>query len=209
MYFTTARLRAAHPEVSVETTYPPEAIIAKRLVTETKFEQATKTAFVPRFRVIPVYDSIAREQLVRSVRWLQLQDGTFITDPAEIAVRCRLSTAGVVVTVPAAAVGAVVGFDTPPSDVAEAALLYTKHQLTSTASQVDMRVLALNTPDGSMMRFATPGVAGWVTGIPEIDEVLKRYTAPKLPRSIRTDQSPSWVYPTYVDTSFDPAWWER
>lgn len=189
VYFTVAALRAAHPAVNNEAAYPAATIIAKRREVEAKFERGGMPAFVPRFAVVAPSNGKVAQRGVRYVRWVELddEDGTIISSGLDDYT--TVTVAGVNCSASVARVGLVHGYDVPPADVDAAAMLYCRHLLTSHAAQVDMRPLATINPDGSRDTFATPGTGSWVTGIPEVDEVLKGYS---LPRRVGTIHATGW-----------------
>lgn len=185
VYFTTAELRAAEATVSVIADFPTALCIEKRLEVETVFEDRTGTAFVPRFKILtPDRRGLIGVSGLRSIRWLQYWDGTFIDDATTIAQATEISASWVRCQSSIAKLGVVVGFDRPPADVIDKSMLYARHLLTGSTSGIDMRVLAQSAPDGSMVQLASPGRSFYVTGLPEIDEVLKNYKDRTPPRPV-------------------------
>lgn len=183
VYFTVAELRAAETSVAVAADFPVAACIARRIETETKFEDRTGTAFVPRFKVLtPDRRGLVAVSGLRSIRWIEYYDGTITSDATAIARACEVSTSWIQCQGSIVRIGAEVGFDRPPADVAAKAMMYTRHLLTGGSSGVDMRVLAQSAPDGSMVQMASPGRSFYVTGLPEIDEALKAYKDRTPPR---------------------------
>ena len=189
VYFTEAELRDHERSVSVQAEYLPADVRAQRRIVEDTFERSTGVAFVPRFSIVtPSADQVPL-RAVRSVSWVLLDDsaGTVVTTSLDRY--CEITDqALVMLTGGVAKVGVVHGFDRPPSDVWRAAMRFCRHLLAGTNPGIDFRPMATINPDGSRDQFATPGVADWETGIPEVDAVLKDYRrrADRTPRSFRT-----------------------
>lgn len=72
-------------------------------------------------------------------------------------------------------VGYVHGMDTPPEDVRAVAVMAVRRMLNRSKSAIDPRAMSYTNREGETQRFATPGLGPWVTGVPEIDEVLAWY----------------------------------
>lgn len=177
VYFTVAELRAHHTAVTDDVEYPAEMVRQMRQVVEVIFEHPhIGVFFVPRFMTIAPSNGMVRQRGVRTVHWVRLDDGSFVTsgldDYVEISadgVQCLSSAIDLV--------GLVAGYPAPPADVWRVAMLATRHLLTAHRTEMDFRVMSVTNPDGSRSQYATPGLSQWVTGIPEVDEVLKRYGA--------------------------------
>lgn len=186
VYFTVANLRANERSLNSTIDYEAADVIAKRIETETLFEQRTFQAFVPRLAILTTTrQAQARRTMIREVRWAQTTDGDFITDTDAIARVVEVETWGVRCAAHIDRVAVVHGYDAPPADVLSKAMQYTRHLLTTNTAGLDLRVLAQSSPDGIVTRFATPGAGRWITGIPDIDEVLFVYRDPVVPRSVR------------------------
>jgi hypothetical protein len=67
--------------------------------------------------------------------------------------------------------------DAPPPDVKRQAIAAVRRQANLAFSAVDPRAFSMTSPGGEIQRFPTPGLGPWVTGIPEIDEVIQSYRA--------------------------------
>jgi hypothetical protein len=72
-------------------------------------------------------------------------------------------------------VGVEHGRDYPPDDLKRAAVTAIRHQASQGRSGLDARAMSFQPIDGGNVVLATPGLGPWVTGIPAVDEVLKRY----------------------------------
>ena len=188
--FTVAELRAAQlganqPNVTSTADYPTATILAVRQEVETLFEQRCRTAFVPRFVVLTTTSQgTAAQTGIRSLRWVELTDGTFITDAATIDTYATVTQRGVTCSAAVHRVGAVIGFERAPADVARVGMLYARHLLTMGQTGIDLR--AQYTPGGvDGMGIAIPGKPWYITGIDEVDEVLRAYRHRSGPRSVR------------------------
>ena len=187
VFFTSAQLRAQEPTVASSSSYPLTAILDARQIVETVFEQRTRTAFVPRFKVLETSTGrkVGRSG-IRSVSWVQYVDGTYTTDATVIANAVEVSQPGIECASNVDRVGVIFGFDTCPADVARVAMLYARHLLTaSNASGIDMRTLATSSPDGQVTMFPAPGRPRFITGIDDIDEALRAYMVKPPIRSAR------------------------
>lgn len=200
VYFTAAQLRAAQlganqPTVTNTADYPTATILATRQDVETLFEQRTRTAFVPRFAVLTTTRQAEVVQTgIRSVRWVELLDGTMITDATTIATYVDIRQGGLRCLGNVDRVGVVIGFDRPPADVQRVAMLYARHLLTMGQTGIDLRAqYAAVGPDG--LGITVPGKPWYVTGIDEVDEVLRSYRHRTGPRSVRVGlpESGAWL----------------
>lgn len=192
VYFGVQELRDRETSVASEETYPTTTVQEMRRVVEDKFER-TGVVFVPRFQVVTPSNGVVSMAGVRSIRWVQLddEDETVVTtnldDYAEVFPQHVQVLSSSVLRM-----GVERGMDAPPSEVRRAAMRYCRHLLTGTSPGVDYRPLSTVNPDGSRDQYATPGVANWRTGIPEIDEVLMDYAAPSR-RRVGTIHTAPWV----------------
>ena len=188
VYFTTAQLRADQTSVIDTVRFTTAEIVEARTITETIFEQRTRTAFVPRFAVLTSTrgSKIARTG-IRAVRWVQTVDDTYYTTAADIEDLVTITQAGLDCAQSVERVGLSYGFDACPADVRKAAMLYTRHILAeAAASGIDMRAIATSAPDGQAFGAVTPNRANAVTGIESVDEVLRAYYYRAAVRSVRT-----------------------
>lgn len=185
-YFTLAELRSIEPSTSDTTKDKSEALRRCRGEVEQMIEDVCGVAFVPRFDVdrLQVHangDVMLRYPQTRVVRWLRYDDGgtpTFVDDATVAAIipppngsLCIGTSYGSYVDV-----GAEHGYDAPPPDLKRAALTLARAHLNMARSVVPDRATSLQLPDGGLVTLATPGVGTWHSGLPEVDEVLKRYT---------------------------------
>lgn len=193
VYFTVPDLRAHELSVSVDAEYSAADVRTQRRIVEDTFERCVGVAFVPRFSIVTPSNGQVPLRAIRSVSWVQLDDsaGTVVTtsldDYCEISDQRLMLLAGGI-----AKVGVVHGWDAPPADLWRAAMRYCRHLLAGTNPGIDYRPMATINPDGSRDQFATPGVANWETGIPEVDVVLNDYRR-RAQRQVRTIHTMPWV----------------
>lgn len=189
VYFSASELRQFQPLVAVKSDHPDETVYVWRQIVETIFENASGLAFVPRWQVCRPSAGRIVMRGVRSVRWVELDDdaGTIVDSGLDDYV--EITPEGVACISSVERVGLVHGIDTP-ADVWRASMLACRHLLTSGVERTDFRPMQVTNPDGSVDQYATPGVAQWVLGIPEVDEVINRYR-PR--RQLRSIQVAPWV----------------
>lgn len=73
------------------------------------------------------------------------------------------------------------GLDALPADLKVAFLRWVRHQLNASMSGIPDRATAIvDGPGGGSFRISTPGMSGAITGLPEVDEALKRYRRARL-----------------------------
>jgi hypothetical protein len=195
-YFSVAAARAADTSLASTTKYPAATIIRARREVEAQCEQITGVAWVPRYRRARVdgtgvCELVLPDMALRSVRSVRVySDGDTYTEftadelaaipvgdgeapLAGIATR----TDGGVWT--AGRQNIVVeyehGYDRPPFDLAEAAIIHLRHQLNSTKTGLTDRATAFQPVDGGNVLLATAGRFGFETGIPHVDAVYARY----------------------------------
>lgn len=190
-YFVVDDLRAGEPSTSTGPTTAETRTL--RAYVETMIEQATGTSFVPRFDVAVVTGAVTRDLVLprwylRSVRWVRLWSSNTITlnlesdeveaiqpDTAGILHLDR-STEGLRVEV-----GFEHGLDAPPADVARESLRFARQQHNRAASRaLPEASTSLRLDNGSFVTLATPGVGNWHTGIPSVDDMIRRYSRQRL-----------------------------
>jgi hypothetical protein len=169
--------------------YPLADILRARAEVEDMFERACghTLSFVPRFAIASV-DHFGNESLhlphyfLRLVRWVKyVADGTLYDfDPLELGA-VAADPSGMATLVNGAwpygrlLVGYEHGMDAPPADVKRAAASAVRRQMNMAKAATDPRAISFTGPGGEVQRFPTPGLGPWVTGVPEIDEVLAWY----------------------------------
>jgi hypothetical protein len=84
------------------------------------------------------------------------------------------------------------GWDAPPGRIKDAAILLTYHRLVK--GPIDDRATAITPDSGGVIQLATPGRAGYVTGIPEVDAAIQQYAKkpPRIRSIVTTDRGNSF-----------------
>jgi len=187
-YFTVAEFRGREPSAGDAGRDDLAAVKQARAEVEALFESACGMAFVPRFDVDHIRNvgwEIPLRPWVRNVRWVRVWYGTGLTDystltTSQIAALAPLDS-GVIHLRDYSAEGATVeigyehGLDAPPFDVKREAMVAVRAQLHRTTGGTPDRATSMQLGDGTSVTLATPGVGHWHTGIPSVDEVLRRY----------------------------------
>lgn len=187
VYVTVAEIRALEPALSSTTEYTSAQLIAARRQVEALFEDTCNRAFVPRFRV-DVLSGDASHQLmlrrpdVRTVRWVEVADGDGGWTSVDVD-DVEVDFTGLLVwredRWPRAAVNVRVGYEygleRPPADLRLAAVQTIRSMVNTFRSGIPDRATSFQPIDGGNVVLATPGLGPWVTGIPSVDECLKRY----------------------------------
>jgi hypothetical protein len=174
--------------------YPDAALIRARTEVEAMFERAIGNvlSFVPRFDTATMWHRGQKmlrlpHYFLRQVRWARYwYDAASSTavDPTLLPF-IRPNDAGLAILyddteswpVGRLEVGYEHGMDAPPPDVKRQAIAAVRRQANLAFSAVDPRAFSMTSPGGEIQRFPTPGLGPWVTGIPEIDEVIQSYRA--------------------------------
>jgi hypothetical protein len=184
--FGLAEARAAHPGIANTTAYPSSLLAEKRLEVEQECERICRLAFVPRFaRVtlsgdgtdwLPTPDSELRVLRAVSV------DGTAWSAPDVAAVNVLKYGA---LKRPIGAVWPVGdsniiveyehGFDYPPSDLTEAAILRLRSRIAMPLSGIPDRATSFTVTEGGTFRLSVPNRDR--TGIPDVDAVYEGYAS--------------------------------
>lgn len=188
-YYSSADLVTAEPALSDTGKFPTAGLIARRAEVESLFESACSVAFVPRFAVERIQVTGRFVALdwpqVRAVRWVRqwayTPDITTTLAAADIA-RTNVDYVNGVLDLATfyshptwIAVGYEHGYDAPPADLKRAALTWARMTALRAAAGIPDRATTMQMPDGGSVTLATPGVGSWRTGVPSVDEVLKRY----------------------------------
>jgi hypothetical protein len=186
VYVSASDVRLIEPALGEVPDYSTAKIHTARAQVEQMFEDACNRAFVPRFRVDTLRGSgrhwiVTRRPDVRAVRWANYTDynGTVTTvDVSELEFdelgvikwRDDVWPSGYQVKI-----GYEYGLSRPPEDLRQAAVQAIRAQLNTFRSGIPDRATSFQPIDGGNVILATPGVGQWVTGIPAVDECLKRY----------------------------------
>lgn len=195
--YSIADLRSREPSLADSARDTSAVLREVRDEIEETFENATGVPWTPRLRLVTSlrdHDGYALDTggtHARSVRWCRLwtsgETYTELTasELAEIAsaedgiVTLPLSTSGYAKVTAAVEVGfwhpgsAAVGSQVP-ADVRRQALLAARAGATQARSGIPDRATSQQLADGGSVTLATPGVGRWITGIPTVDEMLKR-----------------------------------
>jgi hypothetical protein len=187
-YAALADIRSADPALADTERNPARLLVAARRIVETEFEDICGRAFVPRFTV-ELLDGTGTDTLnlsaplLRRVRWARHSDGTPVgvnvasipADPAGIAVR---DDGGVW---PAGTrnieVGFEHGYDRPPPDVRDAFIARLRDVVNRSRRGISERATTFTATEGGTYGLAVAGRGGSITGLPDVDVVLRRYTS--------------------------------
>lgn len=192
--FSIADLRSIEPSTADASRDTAVAARRARDEVEDLFENATGVPWTPRLHLVHVldptgYDLDVGVRFARSVRWCRLwSDAETYTSltadeiaqirPAQDgAVRLPVSMTGYVQVTAGIEVGyyeaSPVGSQVP-SDVHREAIVAARAQVNKSRSAVPDRATSMQLQDGTSVTLATPGVGNWHTGIPSVDEMLRR-----------------------------------
>jgi hypothetical protein len=186
VYVSAADVRAIEPSLGEVPDYSTAKIHNARAQVEQMFEDSCNRAFVPRFRVDTLRGSgrewlVLRRPDVRGIRWAEYLNYDGTVEPVDVA-ELEFDDLGVVVwrdhRWPDGAqvrIGYEFGLSRPPEDLRQAAVQAIRAQLNTFRSGIPDRATSFQPIDGGNVILATPGVGQWVTGIPAVDECLKRY----------------------------------
>jgi len=191
-YASAGEIRAADASLTNTQIYPTSLLNEGRAEVERMFEDVCGVAFVPRFEVERLdgrntYDVALSWPQLRRVRWCRVwrNDVDFyeLTQAELDAIKANRS--GVVIRQDGALfdrgaqnieIAYEHGYDAPPADMRKAAIRAIRHQVNRLKSALDERATSFTMLEGGTVTLATPGVGRWVTGIPEVDETLMRYS---------------------------------
>lgn len=195
--YSVAELRTREPATGDGTRDTLTVMLEVRDEIEDTFEDATGVPWTPRLHLVTSirdHDGYAldtRARFVRSVRWCRLwsSETTYtaltsdeldqIVEADDGIVILPVSTSGYPKVTAAVEVGywadgaAPVGLQVP-TDIRRAALTAARAGAHQNRSGIPDRATSMQLPDGGSVTLATPGVGSWVTGIPTVDETLKR-----------------------------------
>lgn len=187
--FGLAEARAMPPVLSA-TKYPAATLSSKRVVVEQECERICRQAFVPRFHRVALSGN-GTSQLatphvfLRALRAVRV-NGVDWT-PAEVAT-VGVSQSGVLVLTPRVSFGGAIwrygvgnvvveyehGWDMPPLEIRDAAIIRLRHRLTMGDTSVPYRAISFTTTDGGVYRLSTPSKER--TGIPDVDAAYEGHT---------------------------------
>jgi hypothetical protein len=191
VYVSVGEIRSTEKSLAHVVQYPNADLVAATREIERLFESVTGVAWVPRFEVERI-DGSGRRELVlmwprlRRVRWCKIWSANGnVTDLTPEQVEAIVANrSGIAVRADAWPVGIrnieiayEHGNDSPPADLRKAAVHAIRKQANQFKSAVPDRATTYTMIEGGTVTLATPGVGNWHTGIPEVDEVLKRYVS--------------------------------
>ena len=188
-YFTVAQARASDSSIGDEAKYPADVLRAARAEIEAEFEEICEVAFVPRYRrqrldgagtsclLLP----LAHPRRVVAVSDLAA-DGTATAWTAGEVAAIRPEVTGELHsplrTFPAGTQNLIVawehGYDRPPVDVRQAALLRLRHRAIRPHTAIPDRATSFQVEGGSVFRLDQAGRKR--TGIADVDAVLDRWS---------------------------------
>lgn len=186
VYCTVGQIRDGERPLSDVAKYPADRLKQARLVVESMVERACGhvVSFVPKFAItqdahLAGADLLLPHAHVRSVRWVSYVDGVGAVVPVDISAGVGVYPDGVIRLRSShwprerTLVGYEHGLTAPDPELQGVVIQAIRRQVNK--SGIDSRVMSHTTPEGETQRFPTPGLGPWVTGIPEVDEVLKTY----------------------------------
>lgn len=173
--FSVPALRASEVGLTADR-FPAAEVAHYRTVTEVEFETITGRSFTPRTAFLRAEDAPAEGELlpyvdVRSVTILGPSDGP-VDAPIE-----RIERYAFMPALPDEAIGVEIayGFTAVPADIRRVGMLRTRWHLMAERSAIPDRATSYQPADGGTYLLATPGRAGYHTGVPDVDAVLDRY----------------------------------
>lgn len=185
---TPAEVRRLEPTLGDVAKYSNDRVRAALDVIEATIESVCSVAFTPRLSVYRSvrhgpgsYHHLLPHVKLRRVRFAYTTDDAVRTDiDAGDLGQIAADSAGIVhgyywafgvdVTI-----GYEHGEDRAPADLRAAIALAVRRRLNVPTAGLDPRAMSYSPPEGGNVILATPGLGPWVTGMPEVDEVLKRY----------------------------------
>jgi hypothetical protein len=185
--FSLAEARASDQSLSDATKYSTALLKECRAEVEDEFEKITGVSFVPKFKRT-TRDGTGTERLILKQRFVRkLLSATIYGVPFTSQELAAVSPTvyGEIVRTDAGfwtsgyrnlVLEYEYGMDMPPADVRKAALVRLRTRVMETNSGVPSRATSFVAAEGGTYTMATPGRAGYETGIPEVDAVLARYT---------------------------------
>ncbi len=191
-YASVRQIRDSDQVLDDPRKYSSAQIVSARRSVEREFEDYTNVAFVPRYRRVRL-DGTGKVELVlpdtelRSVRSVREYDSDLNFEAyteTELAA-IPASRAGVAVRTDGElfergrsniVVEYVHGYDRPPADVLEAFYLRVRDLLNRANRGVPDRATTFTSEVGGTYSLLVAGRGGAITGIPDVDVVLRRYS---------------------------------
>ncbi|MEU4714686.1 hypothetical protein AB0F73_13655 [Micromonospora purpureochromogenes] len=171
--FTIPELRASDEDLTAARFGTAEVRLAREVV-EAEFQRITGRSFTPRTAYLAAADFPAPGELlpfrdVRSVTALGPSTGPLAVE--------RIGPYGYAPELPEGTTGVEVayGFTSTPEGIHRAGMLYARWLLNEERSSIPDRATSFQPGDGGTYTLATPGRAGYETGIPTVDAVLEGF----------------------------------
>jgi hypothetical protein len=188
-YFTLAEARRM-PGLEDGGKVPDDRVFDVRRQVEEEIEDYCGFAWVPRFSVLTLSGRGTRRlalpvAAVRTVRSVALY-GTAVSSPVLAKIQAGDEgvldwTTGTLFPIGDRNIVVAVehGLDGPTQSLKEAALVRTAERVQSRTSGLPRQSISENA-DGVQINLATPGMGNWLTAIPDVDAVIRRYRSPTI-----------------------------
>lgn len=178
--FGLAEARAI-PPVLDSTRYPTARLAQKRISVEQECEEICGQSFVPRFARVSVTATGQVGLPLPNVRVRALRAVT-VDGAAQAISGLQVTQSGVITGAywpsrypySTAIIEYEHGWEYPPEDLREAAMLRLRSRLAQGDTGIPQRALSFSSTDGGVYRLSTPSQQR--TGIPDVDGVYERYT---------------------------------
>jgi hypothetical protein len=187
-YVTVAEVRALEPSLSDTAANTDADLRRARDEVEAMVERAANHAlsFVPRFDTAVIqygtYSSriVLPHYFIRDVQWARSWDSSGTWSTIDISAGVTYDNGYPVLNTgwwPRARVevGYEHGLEAPDDELKRAIVAAVRRQAKRASSPIDSRAMSTTSPMGETQRFPTPGLGPWITGLPEVDEVLSWY----------------------------------
>lgn len=191
VYASTALIRGMDAVLGNAGTDTTADLIRARQAVERLFESVTGAAWVPKFDTCRLDGSgtgslLLPWPMLRSVRWCRIysDDTTYETLTADELAAIPADEAGIAWRTdgqfwPAGRRNVQIGYehgaDRPPVDMIEQLVVAVRKGARRFDNGLPEQATFVNFAEGGSATLATPGVGQWHTGIPSVDEMLKRY----------------------------------
>jgi hypothetical protein len=171
----------AQPPVLDATRYPTATLAAKRISVEQECEEICGQAFVPRFARVTLVATGADSMALPSIRVRALRAVT-VDGVTQSISGLSVTPSGVITGAywpyrwPSSSIVVEYehGWEYPPEDLREAAMLRLRSRISQGDSGVPQRAISFSATDGGVYRLSTPSKQR--TGVPDVDGVYERYT---------------------------------
>ncbi|EFC86464.1 hypothetical protein [Parafrankia sp. EUN1f] len=181
--FTLADLRATDSAFGDRDRYPTALLETVRRETEDEAERIMSRSFIPRYREI-----VTTGGQITQLLWLdclpvqRILSATVDGTPVDVqtiaadALGYVANYSGWSTEFLGNTIRLVYGETDVPSDVRRAALIRARTRLLDFNSGIPDRATSFSAVEGGTYSLATPGRAGFETGVPEVDAVYKRHS---------------------------------